>query len=81
VNYRITEVNGWIIVNPSGKGKNNEPSRVKYLLKRWLSQRPGNSRRADGKRAGDFLSEGSGAVARSAEQGERIAVKSNELPS
>lgn len=38
MNYRITEVNGWVIVNPSGKAQNNEPLRVKYLFKRWLTQ-------------------------------------------
>jgi anti-anti-sigma factor len=39
VNYRITEVNGWVIVTPIGKAENNEPLRVKYLVKRWLSER------------------------------------------
>jgi anti-anti-sigma factor len=39
VNYRITELNGWIIVTPIGKAENNEPLRVKYLVKRWLSER------------------------------------------
>jgi len=38
VNYRISEVSGWIIVSPSGKAQNNEPLRVKYLFKRWLTQ-------------------------------------------
>ncbi len=37
VNYRITEVNGWVIVTPIGKAENNEPLRVRYLFKRWLS--------------------------------------------
>jgi hypothetical protein len=32
VNYRITELNGWIIVTPTGKAENNEPLRVKYLF-------------------------------------------------
>ena len=36
--YRITEINGWVIVNPSGKAENNEPLRVKYLFKKWLTQ-------------------------------------------
>ena len=39
MNYRITEVNGWVIVTPIGKAENNEPLRVKYLVKRWLSER------------------------------------------
>jgi anti-anti-sigma regulatory factor len=39
VNYRITEVNGWVIVTPTGKAENNEPLRVKYLFKRWLSEK------------------------------------------
>ena len=38
MNYRISEVSGWIIVSPSGKAQNNEPLRVKYLFKRWLTQ-------------------------------------------
>jgi anti-anti-sigma regulatory factor len=37
VKYRITEINGWIIVHPSGKD-NNEPLRVKYLFKKGLTQ-------------------------------------------
>jgi anti-anti-sigma regulatory factor len=37
VNYRITEVSGWVIVTPTGKAENNEPLRVKYLFRRWLS--------------------------------------------
>ena len=39
VNYRITEVNDWVIVHPSGKAQNNEPLRVKYLFHRWLTQK------------------------------------------
>ena len=39
MNYRITELNGWVIVTPTGKAENNEPLRVKYLVKRWLSER------------------------------------------
>ena len=39
VNYRITEVNDWVIVHPSGKAQNNEPFRVKYLFHRWLTQK------------------------------------------
>lgn len=39
VNYRITEVNDWMIVHPSGKAQNNEPLRVKYLFHRWLTQK------------------------------------------
>jgi len=38
VKYRIMEVNGWVIVHPSGKAENNEPLRVKYLFKKWLTQ-------------------------------------------
>ena len=38
MNYRITEVNDWVIVHPSGKAQNNEPLRVKYLFHRWLTQ-------------------------------------------
>ncbi|MGE5304372.1 MAG: hypothetical protein ACM3TN_13760 [Alphaproteobacteria bacterium] len=36
--YRITEVNGWVIVNHSGKPENNEPLRVKHLFKKWFTQ-------------------------------------------
>jgi anti-anti-sigma regulatory factor len=39
VNYRISEVNGWVIITPTGKAENNEPLRVKYLFKRWLSEK------------------------------------------
>jgi anti-anti-sigma regulatory factor len=39
VNYRISELNGWVIVTPTGKAENNEPLRVKHLFKRWLSER------------------------------------------
>jgi hypothetical protein len=38
VNYRITALNEWVIVYPSGKAQNNEPLRVKYLFHRWLTQ-------------------------------------------
>lgn len=38
MNYRITEVGGWVVVNPSGKAENNEPLRVRYLFRRWLAQ-------------------------------------------
>jgi hypothetical protein len=38
VNYRITEVSGWIIVSLSGKAANNEPLKVKHLFKRWLAE-------------------------------------------
>lgn len=37
MNYRITETGGWIIVYPSGKAENNEPLRVRYLFKKWLT--------------------------------------------
>jgi len=39
VNYRIAEVNEWVVVHPSGKAQNNEPLRVKYLFNRWLTQK------------------------------------------
>jgi CheY-like chemotaxis protein len=39
VNYRVTELHGWCIVTPTGKAENNEPLRVKYLFKRWLSEK------------------------------------------
>jgi anti-anti-sigma factor len=38
VNYRITEVGGWVVVSPSGKAENNEPLRVRHLFRRWLAQ-------------------------------------------
>ena len=38
MNYRITEISGWIIVHPSGKAENNEPLRVRYLFKKWLTE-------------------------------------------
>lgn len=38
VRYRITEAGGWVIVSPSGKAENNEPLRVRYLFRRWLTQ-------------------------------------------
>jgi anti-anti-sigma factor len=38
MNYRITEIIGWIIVHPSGKAENNEPLRVRHLFKKWLTE-------------------------------------------
>lgn len=38
MNYRITETGGWIVVHPSGKAENNEPLRVRYLFKKWLTE-------------------------------------------
>jgi anti-anti-sigma factor len=38
VNYRITEADGWVVVNPTGRAENNEPLRVRHLLRRWLSR-------------------------------------------
>ena len=38
MNYRITEVGGWIVVQPSGVAENNEPLRVRHLFQRWLTQ-------------------------------------------
>jgi anti-anti-sigma factor len=35
----MTEVTGWFIVSPSGKAENNEPLKVKYLFKRWLTEK------------------------------------------
>jgi anti-anti-sigma factor len=37
MNYRITQINSWIVVNTSGKAENNEPLRVKYLFNKWLT--------------------------------------------
>ena len=37
MNYRITEAGGWFVVTLSGKAANNEPLKVKYLFKRWLT--------------------------------------------
>jgi anti-anti-sigma factor len=37
--YRINEVNGWVIVSPSGKAENNEPLRVRHLFRRWLAKK------------------------------------------
>ena len=34
VNYRITEIAGWVIVTPSGKAANNEPLRLRYVFRR-----------------------------------------------
>jgi len=39
VKYRITEVGGWFIVGLSGKAENNEPLKVKYLFRRWLTSK------------------------------------------
>jgi hypothetical protein len=38
VNYRVTELHGWVIVTPTGKAENNEPLQVKYLFKHWLAK-------------------------------------------
>ena len=38
VKYRLTEVGGWMIVTPSGKAENNEPLRVRYMFRRWLTR-------------------------------------------
>lgn len=38
MNYRITQINSWIVVNTSGKAENNEPLRVKYLFNKWLTR-------------------------------------------
>jgi anti-anti-sigma factor len=35
----MTEVCGWFIVSVAGKAKNNEPLKVKYLFKQWLSEK------------------------------------------
>lgn len=36
--YRVSEVAGWVIIRPSGEAENNEPLRVRYLFRRWLSR-------------------------------------------
>ena len=38
VKYHITELGGWVIVDPSGTAQNNEPLRVRHLFRRWLTQ-------------------------------------------
>ena len=38
VNYRITEITGWVVVTPSGEAENNEPLRVRHLFRRWLAR-------------------------------------------
>lgn len=38
VKYRVTEAGGWVIVDPSGTAANNEPLRVRYLFRRWLTR-------------------------------------------
>jgi hypothetical protein len=37
--YGISEVNGWVVVSPSGKAENNEPLRVRHLFRRWLAKK------------------------------------------
>ncbi len=37
--YRVSEVAGWVIITPSGNAQNNEPLRVRYLFRRWLSRK------------------------------------------
>jgi anti-anti-sigma factor len=39
VNYRISAVNGWTVVTASGNAENNEPLRVRYLFKCWLTEK------------------------------------------
>lgn len=36
--YRVSEVADWVIITGSGNAQNNEPLRVTYLFRRWLSQ-------------------------------------------
>jgi len=36
--YRVSDTAGWVIIRPSGKAQNNEPLRVRYLFRRWLSR-------------------------------------------
>lgn len=38
MNYRITEISGWIVVHLSGKAENNEPLRVQHLFRKWLTE-------------------------------------------
>ena len=37
--YRIAESNGWVIITPDGKAENNEPLRVRHLIRRWIAQK------------------------------------------
>jgi anti-anti-sigma regulatory factor len=36
--YRVSDAAGWFIIKPCGKAQNNEPLRVRYLFRRWLSR-------------------------------------------
>lgn len=36
--YRVSDTAGCVIIRPSGKDQNNEPLRVRYLFRRWLSR-------------------------------------------
>ena len=36
--YRVSDTAGWVIIRPSGKAQNNEPLRVRYLFRGWLSR-------------------------------------------
>jgi len=38
LNYRVSDAAGWFIIKPYGKAQNNEPLRVRYLFRRWLSR-------------------------------------------
>jgi anti-anti-sigma regulatory factor len=37
LNYRVSELVGWFIICPCGAAENNEPLRVRYMFRRWLS--------------------------------------------
>jgi anti-anti-sigma factor len=37
MNYRIRQIDNWIVVNTSGKAQNNEPLRVEHLFHQWLT--------------------------------------------
>ena len=36
--YRISESKGWVIITPAGKAENNEPLKVRHLIRRWIAQ-------------------------------------------
>ena len=36
--YRVSAAGGWMITKPVGQAQKNEPLRVRYLFRRWLSR-------------------------------------------
>jgi anti-anti-sigma factor len=36
--YGIAETRGWVVISPTGKAENNEPLRVRHLIRRWIAQ-------------------------------------------